>query len=56
MSYIVKKNIIELGRDLDICVSKEALPALSEAVEDMVNAAKERAEANGRKTIKARDI
>lgn len=56
MSYIVKKNIAGLGQRLGVHVSAEAFPVLSAAVEDMIDSAKDRAVANGRKVIKARDL
>ena len=55
-SYIVKSKVREFAKEKEMNVSGEADKALSEAVENLLEKAVERAEANGRKTIKARDI
>jgi len=56
MSYIVKSKIRELAKSLDISISREADDVLSAAVEEIIKKAAKRAEGNGRKTVKARDI
>ncbi|MCK5290359.1 MAG: hypothetical protein KAJ56_05375, partial [Candidatus Aenigmarchaeota archaeon] len=56
MSYIVKSKIRELAKSLNVSISGEADDVLSAAVEEIIKKAAKRAEANGRKTVKARDI
>ena len=56
MSYIVKSKIRELAKNLNVSISGEADEVISSAVEDIIKKAAKRAEANGRKTVKARDI
>jgi len=56
MSYIVKSKIRELAKKIDVSISSEADEVISKAVEDIIKKAAKRAEANGRKTVKARDI
>lgn len=56
MSYVVKKNIIEWGKARDFHVSAEVFGELSKMVEAVLVKSKSRAEANGRLTIKVRDL
>ena len=56
MSYVVKSQIRELAKSLDVSISSEADAVISSAVEDIIKKAAKRAEGNGRKTVKARDI
>lgn len=52
----MKKNITEWGKARDFHVSAEVMDDLSDMVDDILEKAKDRAEANGRQTIKARDL
>ncbi|NOQ37373.1 hypothetical protein GQ472_00665 [archaeon] len=56
MSYVVKKNITEWGHDNGVRVSAEVFDGLSDMVDSILDKAKERAEGNGRSTIKLRDL
>lgn len=56
MSYIVRSKIRELAKDLDVSISSEADEVISSKVKEIIENAAKRAEGNGRKTIKARDI
>lgn len=54
VDLIVKSKIKEAVKDLD--VAAEVMPALNKKVEQILKEASERAKANGRKTLQARDI
>ena len=56
MSYIVRSQIRQLAKKLDISISSEADPVISSALEDIIEKAAKRAKGNGRKVIKARDV
>jgi histone H3/H4 len=53
---IVRSKVKAVAKKKGMSFGADAADALSAAVEDMVNRAVERAKANGRKTIKGRDI
>ena len=52
-SLIVKSNI---RHAVELSVAEEVEPALNKVVNEMLKKAEERAKANGRKTIQARDL
>ncbi len=54
MSLVVKAQIKNLTSGYN--VSSDFMQALNEEVEDLVEDALDRAEANGRKTVMARDL
>lgn len=56
MSLIVESQIRKKVKELNACISKEAYAEISDAVNRILSRAARRALANGRKTIKARDI
>lgn len=56
MSYVVRSKTKEFVKTLDMSISSESVESLSTMVEDIVKRAAERAEANGRKVIKTRDL
>lgn len=58
MSYIVKsKKIRTLAKSkFGVGMSKSADPVIASAIEDIIEKAANRAKANGRKVIKARDV
>ena len=54
VELIVKSKIKEAVKDLN--VAAEVAPALNKKVEQLLREASERAKANGRRTLQARDI
>ncbi len=56
MALVVKSQLKELAKKHGAAMSEEAIEALEKEVEALVEKAVKRAEANGRKTVKARDI
>jgi histone H3/H4 len=54
MSLIVKAKIKDVAKDVN--VAGDFAEALNKKVEELVMAAVERAKANGRKTVQARDL
>ena len=53
---VVQSKIRELVKKKKMAIGADAIKALSKEVESLVAKAIERAKANGRKTIKARDV
>lgn len=61
MTLIVKNNIKKVVKELDknnsvSSVAEEVAPALNKKVKDILESAIERARANSRRTIQARDL
>ena len=56
MAYVKKSEIKEFARGRDVRVSAEFFDALDAVIEWHLKKAVERAEANGRKTLKAADL
>ena len=56
MSYVVKKRIKEFVKTLDMSIASDVEEVLSSKVEAIIKRGAERAESNGRKVIKTRDI
>lgn len=54
MSLVVKAQVKELTEGYN--VSSDFMAALDDEVEELVEAALDRADANGRKTVMARDL
>ena len=56
MSYVVASKVKELLKGMNMMTAGDFSDALSKEVESMVKRAGKRAEANGRKTVQARDL
>ncbi len=56
MAYVKKSEVREFAKRRDMRVSGEFYDALEAAVEELLSKAATRADANGRKTLKAADL
>ena len=56
MAYVKKSEVKNFAGNKDMRVSGEFYDALDSAVEELLKSAARRADANGRKTLKAADL